>query len=319
MLTSVLLHAPIGVGYGVVGLTHIGVQHVRAVPVRPPAREPDRRGPHGRPLRAVRPRRLRRGALREPVRRHECRTPASTAPPGRCSAILGATAVIQRRLGIDTRYLYVLILINFALAFFLARHRLAGARRRADRRGAHRLGVLGEPRSAAAQPCPADRRGHRRGARRARAAPRGGAGSSPPDGSASPVRPRSYPQVCPQCGRNHRAGIRPSSGGRSRLAAPSFRASAGTWASTKPWSCRSRTAARRSTASTAKAAPAEALGHVVRVVQVRVHRGLRAVAAQDAPRAARRPGTPAADGRPAAAPGGARRRTGPERSGARCG
>jgi len=118
MLTSVLLHAPIGVGYGVVGLTHIGF-NMYALYL------------FGRPLENL------IGAGRMVAlyvlsglggsvavlyaSLFGVMSPATGVygASGAVFGILGATAVIQRRLGIDTRYLYVLILINFALAFFL--------------------------------------------------------------------------------------------------------------------------------------------------------------------------------------------------------
>lgn len=118
MLTSVLLHAPIGVGYGVVGLTHIGF-NMYAVYL------------FGRPLENL------IGSGRVVALYVLSGLGGSVAvlyasfvglidpatgvygASGAVFGILGATVVIQRRLGIDTRYLYVLILINFALVFFL--------------------------------------------------------------------------------------------------------------------------------------------------------------------------------------------------------
>jgi membrane associated rhomboid family serine protease len=118
MLTSVLLHAPIGPGLGVIGLTHIGF-NMYAVYL------------FGRPLENLMGAgRLvglyvlsgLGGSVAVLYATFVGLIDAGTSVYGASGAvfgILGASAVIQRRLGIDARYLYVLIAINFALAFFL--------------------------------------------------------------------------------------------------------------------------------------------------------------------------------------------------------
>jgi membrane associated rhomboid family serine protease len=118
MLTSVLLHAPIGPGLGVIGLTHIGF-NMYAVYL------------FGRPLEnLIGAGRLVAlyvlsglgGSVAVLYATFVGLIDAGTSVYGASGAvfgILGASAVIQRRLGIDARYLYVLIAINFALAFFL--------------------------------------------------------------------------------------------------------------------------------------------------------------------------------------------------------
>jgi membrane associated rhomboid family serine protease len=118
MLTSVLLHAPIGPGIGIVGLTHIGF-NMYAVYL------------FGRPLEnLIGPGRLVAlyvlsglgGSVAVLYASFAHLIEAGTGVYGASGAvfgILGASAVIQRRLGIDVRYLYVLIVINFALAFFV--------------------------------------------------------------------------------------------------------------------------------------------------------------------------------------------------------
>jgi membrane associated rhomboid family serine protease len=119
MLTSVLLHAPIGPGAGVVGLTHIGF-NMYALYL------------FGRPLESL----IGSGRL---VALYVLSglggsvavlyaalvglMGVGTAVYGASGAvfgILGASAVVQRRLGIDVRYLYVLIVVNFALAFVVS-------------------------------------------------------------------------------------------------------------------------------------------------------------------------------------------------------
>jgi membrane associated rhomboid family serine protease len=118
MLTSVLLHAPIGPGAGVIGITHIAF-NMYAVHL------------FGRPLEQL----LGAGRL---VALYVLSglggsvavlyaalfglIGAATGVYGASGAvfgILGASAVIQRRLGIDIRYLVVLIVVNFALAFIV--------------------------------------------------------------------------------------------------------------------------------------------------------------------------------------------------------
>jgi membrane associated rhomboid family serine protease len=118
MLTSVLLHAPIGPGLGVIGLTHIGF-NMYAVYL------------FGRPLEnLIGAGRLVAlyvlsglgGSVAVLYATFVGLIGAGTSVYGASGAvfgILGASAVIQRRLGIDVRYLYLLIGINFALAFFV--------------------------------------------------------------------------------------------------------------------------------------------------------------------------------------------------------
>jgi membrane associated rhomboid family serine protease len=118
MLTSVLLHAPIGPGIGIVGLTHIGF-NMYAVYM------------FGRPLEnLIGAGRLLAlyvlsglgGSVAVLYASFASLIGAGTGVYGASGAvfgILGASAVIQRRLGIDVRYLYLLIAINFALAFFV--------------------------------------------------------------------------------------------------------------------------------------------------------------------------------------------------------
>ena len=118
MLTSVLLHAPIGPGLGVIGLTHIGF-NMYAVYL------------FGRPLEnLIGAGRLVTlyvlsglgGSVAVLYASFVGLIGAGTSVYGASGAvfgILGASAVIQRRLGIDVRYLYVLIAINFALVFFI--------------------------------------------------------------------------------------------------------------------------------------------------------------------------------------------------------
>ncbi|HEV7622559.1 MAG TPA: rhomboid family intramembrane serine protease [Amnibacterium sp.] len=118
LLTSVLLHAPVGPGIGVVGLTHIGF-NMYAVHL------------FGRPLENL------IGAGRLVALYVLSGLGGSVAvlywslfvlqapmqvygASGAVFGILGASAVIQRRLGIDVRYLYLLIVINFALAFVVS-------------------------------------------------------------------------------------------------------------------------------------------------------------------------------------------------------
>jgi membrane associated rhomboid family serine protease len=119
MLTSVLLHAPIGPGIGVVGLTHIGF-NMYALYL------------FGRPLEnLIGSGRLVAlyvlsglgGSVAVLYASFVGLIGAGTLVYGASGAvfgILGASAVIQRRLGIDVRYLYLLIAINFALAFFVS-------------------------------------------------------------------------------------------------------------------------------------------------------------------------------------------------------
>jgi membrane associated rhomboid family serine protease len=119
MLTAVLLHLPIGPGAGIVALTHIGF-NMYALYL------------FGRPLESV----LGGGRFvalyvlsgfggsvavlyAGLVGLIGISTPVLGAS-GAVFGVLGASAVIQRRLGIDVRYLYVLILVNFALAFVLS-------------------------------------------------------------------------------------------------------------------------------------------------------------------------------------------------------
>lgn len=119
MLTSVLLHAPIGPGIGVLGLTHIGF-NMYALYL------------FGRPLENL----IGAGrlvalyvlsglggsvavlyavfaGLIDP-------TTSVYGASGAVFGILGASTVIQRRLGVDVRYLYLLIGINFVLAFVVS-------------------------------------------------------------------------------------------------------------------------------------------------------------------------------------------------------
>jgi membrane associated rhomboid family serine protease len=119
MLTSLLLHAPIGPGIGIVGLTHIGF-NMYAVYL------------FGRPLEnLIGAGRLVAlyllsglgGSVAVLYATFVGLMGAGTGVYGASGAvfgILGASAVIQRRLGIDVRYLYLLIAINFALAFFVS-------------------------------------------------------------------------------------------------------------------------------------------------------------------------------------------------------
>lgn len=119
MLTSVLLHAPIGPGIGVLGLTHIGF-NMYALYL------------FGRPLENL----IGAGRL---VALYVLSglggsvavlyavfvgliDPATSVygASGAVFGILGASTVIQRRLGVDVRYLYLLIGINFVLAFVVS-------------------------------------------------------------------------------------------------------------------------------------------------------------------------------------------------------
>lgn len=117
LLTSILLHAPIGAGTGIVNITHIGF-NMYAVYL------------FGRPLESL------LGAGRLVALYLLAGLGGSVAvvywsffvlhapmevygASGAVFGILGASVVIQRRLGIDVRYLYFLIVLNFALAFVI--------------------------------------------------------------------------------------------------------------------------------------------------------------------------------------------------------
>lgn len=119
MLTSILLHAPIGAGVGIIGITHIGF-NMYAVHL------------FGRPLEdLIGSGRLVALYLLSGLGGSVAVLYAALVgvigegtgvygASGAVFGILGASAVIQRRLGIDVRYLLVLIAVNFALAFVLS-------------------------------------------------------------------------------------------------------------------------------------------------------------------------------------------------------
>lgn len=120
MLTSVLLHAPISLaGGGVIAITHIGF-NMYALYL------------FGRPLEQV------IGSGRFLALYVLSGLGGSVAvlyaaltglisigtgvygASGAVFGVLGASAVVQRRLGIDVRYLYMLIAVNFAIGFLLS-------------------------------------------------------------------------------------------------------------------------------------------------------------------------------------------------------
>jgi membrane associated rhomboid family serine protease len=120
MLTSILLHAPITLaGGGVLAITHIGF-NMYALYL------------FGRPLeQLIGSGRLLALYLLSGLGGSVAVLYAALAgvigagtgvygASGAVFGVLGASAVIQRRLGIDVRYLYVLIVVNFALGFLLS-------------------------------------------------------------------------------------------------------------------------------------------------------------------------------------------------------
>jgi membrane associated rhomboid family serine protease len=118
ILTSIFLHEPIGVGIGIIGLTHIAFNMYALYLFGPPLESFIGAG------RLVALYVLSGLGGSVAVLYWTVLTPSHEAlhvlgASGAVFGILGATVVVQRRLRIDSRYLYVLILINFALVIVL--------------------------------------------------------------------------------------------------------------------------------------------------------------------------------------------------------
>jgi membrane associated rhomboid family serine protease len=120
MLTSVLLHAPIGLGGGgIIAITHIGFNMYALYLFGRPL---EQLIGSGRFLGLYALAGL-GGSVAVLYTALVGLMGVATAVYGASGAVfgvLGASAVIQRRLGVDVRYLYVLIAVNFALAFVLS-------------------------------------------------------------------------------------------------------------------------------------------------------------------------------------------------------